>query len=40
MYCGIQPSEINEMDATEVELFMIYFEELHKSEMGGLNGRK
>jgi len=40
MYCGIQPDQINKMDANEVELFMIYFLELQKAEMGGLNGRK
>ncbi len=40
MYCGIQPSEINQMDGDEVELFSIFFRELLKIQSGaGKNGR-
>ena len=34
MYCGIQPSEIDEMEVEDVELFSIFFEEMKKMEQG------
>jgi len=34
MYCGIQPSEIDEMEMEDVELFCIFFEEMKKAEQG------
>lgn len=40
MYCGIQPDQIDKMDIIETELFMIYFTELQKAQMGGLNGKR
>jgi len=40
LYCGIQPDQIDKMDITEVELFMIYFTELQKAQMGGFTGKK
>ncbi len=40
LYCGVNPSEIDRMDNSEVELFMVFFEEMKKSEMGAFNGRK
>lgn len=40
MSCGIQPDQIDKMDGTEVELFMVFFTELEKAHMGGLTGRK
>ncbi len=40
MYCGVNPSEIEKMDITEIELFMVYFSELQRAKAGELNGRK
>jgi len=34
MYCGIQPTEINNMEIEDIELFNIYFEEMKKAERG------
>jgi hypothetical protein len=41
MYCGIQPSEINNIPIDEMDLFNIYFNELIKIQMGvGKNDRR
>ncbi len=32
MYCGIQPSEIDKMDAEDFELFAVFFSEMKRND--------